>query len=146
MIYFHTEDVSFRLKNAARVKRWIQRVIQSEKKKPGSLNFIFCSDDYLLSLNRKYLKHDYYTDVLSFDFSNDERTVSGDVYISIDRVLENSAKFAKRKKSASLQANENELHRVMIHGVLHLLGYDDTTVSARKKMRQKEESCLMMRR
>jgi len=117
-------------------------VIQSEKKKTGNINFIFCSDEYLLSLNEKYLNHHYYTDVLTFDQSSDRQTVSGDIYISVDRVKENAVTHQKSEHQKA--KTENELYRVMIHGILHLLGYDDKTPSAKKKMRAKEDECLKL--
>ena len=136
MIYFHSEDVSFRLKKSAIIKSWLRRVIHSHKKKTGNINFIFCSDEYLLVLNRKYLNHDAYTDIITFDNSTKAALIEGDIFISIVRVKENAQ---------HLKVDfENELHRVMVHGVLHLLGYDDQKKSSQKEMRKKEDECLKM--
>lgn len=105
------------------------QIIDNEGFNTGALSFIFCSDDYLLELNRKHLNHDYYTDVLSFSY-NEEKTVSGDIFISIDRLRENA-------KANGVVFNE-ELSRVMIHGVLHLCGYNDKSPEEIKLMRSKE--------
>ena len=140
-VYFHTEDIAFRLKKSVQLKSWIKRVIKSEKKKTGNINFIFCSDEYLLTLNQKYLKREYYTDVITFNQSESTKTISGDIYISIDRVRENAVEHSKDDRP---QTTEKELHRVMIHGVLHLLGYDDKKKNARDEMRRKEDECLKM--
>ena len=133
-VYFHKEDVALVLKNSASVKRWIRQVIEDCRKKTGSVNFIFCSDNYLLEINRKYLSHDYFTDVITFDLSDNSEKISGDIYISIERVKGNA-----KKKSF-----EDELHRVMIHGVLHLLGFSDKTPGKQKQMRAMENNCLKM--
>ncbi len=151
-IHFHTEDVSYSLKNPLRIRLWVASVIASEEKKTGTINFIFCSDEYLLALNNQYLKHDYYTDIITFDQSDDKKIISGDIYISIDRVKENAlAKRHKRTLAPDSRTTDNkqlttnhELHRVMIHGVLHLLGYDDKRTGARKIMRKKEDMCLAL--
>lgn len=136
MIYFHTEAIPFRLKKSAELKTWIQRIIKARKKTPGNINFIFCSDRYLLELNKKYLKHDYFTDIITFNQSDDERVISGDIYISVERVRENAA--------TARHPADDELHRVMIHGILHLLGYNDKSASEKKKMRQKEDEYLKL--
>lgn len=107
----------------------LTQIIDNEGFNTGALSFIFCSDDYLLELNRKHLNHDYYTDVLSFSY-NEEKTVSGDIFISIDRLRENA-------KINGVVFNE-ELSRVMIHGVLHLCGYNDKSPEEIKLMRSKE--------
>ena len=142
-VYFHTEAISYSIKNPVRIKSWIKQVIKSENKKTGNINFILCSDEFLLGLNQQFLKHDYYTDVISFDQSNDKQTISGDIYISIDRVKENAIN-TKQQKTNTRKVVEKELHRVMIHGILHLLGYDDKTIPKKKHMRAKEDNCLKM--
>lgn len=136
MISFHTEDIKFNLKNKAILKKWIVAVIKKKKRKAGELNFIFCSDEHLLGINRQYLDHDTYTDIITFDYSkeNPKQPVSGDIFISIDRVGENAEKFSK--------SFENELHRVIIHGTLHLLGYKDKTKAAKEEMTKEEDKCL----
>lgn len=131
-VYFHKEEVDFIFEKPVRIKRWIKSVIASFKRKPGNINFIFCSDNFLLALNKKHLKHDYFTDVITFDLSEDSGTISGDIYISIERVKDNAGKGSF----------EDELHRVMIHGILHLLGYSDKTPAKQKQMRKLENQCL----
>ena len=111
------------------MKNWIQEVIRLNKHQTGHLSFVFCSDDYLLEVNKKFLNHDYYTDIITFDYS-ESNTVSGDLIISIDRVKENALTH---------QCSFNlELNRVIIHGVLHLLGFSDKTDDQISKMRELE--------
>jgi rRNA maturation RNase YbeY len=105
-----------------------------EKKKPWYINFIFCSDEYLSELNKTYLKHDGLTDILTFPFAEEPETISGDIYISVDRVKENAENFGEQM--------EQELRRVMIHGILHLMGYKDKTEDEKKRMRKKENHYL----
>lgn len=134
MISFNIEgDIPFVLKNRMNLKRWITSVATEEQKRVGELNFIFCSDDYLLNINREYLKHDYYTDVITFDYSEDRR-ISGDVFISVDTVRVNAEEFA--------QTFESELYRVMVHGVLHLCDYGDHSEDEKVLMRKKEDHYL----
>lgn len=136
MIHFHTQDIKFTLKNKTLLKQWIASVIEKKKRKPGELNFIFCSDDYLLTINKQYLDHDTYTDIITFDYSqeNEKMNICGDVYISIERVKENALKFSK--------SFEDELNRILIHGTLHLLGYKDKTKNAKAEMTKQEDLCL----
>lgn len=136
MIQFHSENIKFILKNKSALKTWITSVIVKKKKIAGEINFIFCSDDYLLDINKQYLKHDTYTDIVTFDYTKEapNQAVSGDIFISVERVEENAERFSK--------TFENELHRVMIHGVLHLLGYKDKTKTAKEEMRKQEDLCL----
>ncbi len=135
-ITFNTEDITFTLKNKTLLKRWIISVIQKKKRKTGNIAFVFCSDDYLLNINKQYLNHDAYTDIVTFDYSKEDlkQSISGDIFISVDRVKENAIKFSK--------SFDEELHRVIIHGVLHLLGYADKTKSAKAEMTKQEDSCL----
>jgi probable rRNA maturation factor len=137
MIIFNNEDITFKLKNKLLLKQWITLTIEKKKRKTGELNFIFCSDDYLLNINKQYLNHDTYTDIITFDYSKEDTKlpVSGDIYISIDRIKENAGKFSK--------TFENELQRVIIHGVLHLLGYKDKTKIAKAEMTKQEDVCLL---
>lgn len=136
MIGFNTEEITFNLKNKAILKKWISEIIAKKKRKTGYINFIFCSDEHLLNINKQFLNHDTYTDIVTFDYSKDDpkQNVSGDIFISIDRVKENAAKFSK--------TFEEELHRVIIHGVLHLLGYQDKTKKAKEEMRDEEDKSL----
>jgi rRNA maturation RNase YbeY len=136
-IYFFKSDVQFRFSRKASIIKWIERVIKKEGKKTGSINFIFCSDLFLLGINKQYLKHDYFTDIITFDYS-EGKNISGEIYISIDRVTENA-------NSLGIKI-QHELSRVIIHGVLHLLGYSDHTKSEKKEMRKKEDACLSLLR
>lgn len=135
-INYFTEDTSFTLRNKNKLRKWIQIVIGNEKKLPGNLNYIFCSDDFLYKLNIEYLNHDTLTDIITFDFSEKPDEISGEIYISIDRVKENAKKF-------NVPFNA-ELHRVMIHGILHLAGYHDKTEEEVSQMRSKEDNCLSL--
>jgi rRNA maturation RNase YbeY len=136
MIHFHTQDIKFTLKNKTLLKQWITSTIEKKKRKAGEINFIFCSDDYLLNINKQYLNHDTYTDIITFDYSQENMNlnINGDIYISTERVKENALKFSK--------SFEDELHRVLIHGTLHLLGYKDKTKIAKAEMTKQEDLCL----
>lgn len=137
MISYFSEDIKFELKGKLLNNRWIKMVIGSEIKKPGDIAFVFCSDHYILDINLKYLQHDYFTDIITFDYCEGER-ISGDLFISIDSVRENALLYGV--------AFEEELDRVMVHGVLHLLGYDDHTPEEIKVMREKEGYYLAMKK
>ena len=136
MIYFHTEDIKFTLKKKTILKKWIASTINKKKRLLGELNIVFCSDDFLLDINKQYLQHDTLTDIVTFDYSKEDIQipVSGDIFISIDRVKENAKKFSKDF--------ESELHRVIIHGTLHLLGYKDKTKPHKLEMTNQEDRCL----
>ncbi len=136
-IYFHSEEISFVLKHKKKVREWLADLIEDQSQAPGDLNYIFCSDEYLLQVNREHLDHDYYTDIITFDYC-ENGTVSGDLFISVDRIKENAKEFGKTQ--------ENELHRVMAHGLLHLLGYKDKTEKEANEMRQMEEYALNLRK
>jgi rRNA maturation RNase YbeY len=133
-IQFFPEGTSFILKNKNAIRSWLIKAIDEEKKKPWYINFIFCNDDYLLELNKIYLNHNTLTDILTFTFAEQPDIVSGDIYISVERVEENAENFGEQK--------DRELRRVMIHGVLHLVGYRDKTSIDRKIMREKENYFL----
>ncbi len=133
-IYFFSEDNDFILKDRSRLKKWIATTVEHEKGICGELNFIFTSDKYLLTINKEYLQHNYYTDIITFNY-NDGDQINGDIFISIDTVGNNS-----RLYNVSFY---EELHRVIIHGVLHLLGYDDKTEVQEKQMREKENEYLV---
>ncbi len=181
MITFNNEDITFVLKNKSKLKSWIVTTItknsprtigsiRASKKKVGNISFTFCSDSFLLNINKQYLNHDTHTDIITFDYSKDDARfstplevtargskskttkasapISGDIFISIDRVKENAATFSpidsaqgdkQRKKKPNF---EDELHRVMIHGVLHLLGYKDKSKIAKAEMTKQEDLCL----
>jgi probable rRNA maturation factor len=138
MILFNTDEVSFSLKNKAQLKKWIQAVIASYNKKTGDIAFVFCTDAYLLTINKQHLNHDTLTDIITFDYTADhpKNAISGDIFISVERVQENAKKFAS--------GLENELHRILIHGVLHLLGHTDKTKATKHKMTQAEDDCLAL--
>ena len=128
MIRFHFAN-SFTLKNKRKIKNWLKDTIVNEKKKVGDINYIFCSKEYLKKMNNDYLSKNYETDVISFDFSNDNK-ISGDIYISSETVKKNSIIFNV--------CFNNELKRVMVHGLLHLLNYNDKSKQELKIMREKE--------
>jgi rRNA maturation RNase YbeY len=134
MINIHYET-DFELENPKQFKNWITQVCESESFELGELNYIFCDDAYLLSINRKYLEHDTYTDIITFDYT-DGRTISGDVFISIERVKENSLEFS--------ETIQEELLRVMAHGLLHLMGYQDKSEKHIAEMRAKEEEKIKL--
>jgi probable rRNA maturation factor len=135
-INFFEEDITYQLKHKTQVRRWITETIIAEGYQPKELNYIFCSDSYLLQINRQYLNHDTYTDIITFDNSADEKSIAGDIFISIERIRENAAKFKVTEA--------DELHRVIIHGALHLLGYGDKNPSDKKKMTEKEDFYLRL--
>ena len=136
-INFFTEDIEFKFKKKKDLKSWIKQVIVSEKKVIGNLNYIFTSDKYLLKINQKYLNHNTYTDIITFNY-DEGNIINGDIYISIDRVKENAMKYANNF--------DNEFYRVVIHGVLHLIGYDDTNEYLEKVIRNKEDDYLKLLR
>ena len=133
-IEFFTEEVEFEVKNEEKVKTWLSQIISKYSFELESLNYIFCSDEYLHQMNVEYLEHDTLTDVITFDNSDFEGVIEGDVFISIDRIVDNAATFNI--------SPEEELHRVMAHGLLHLLGFDDKTPEKKELMRTKENECL----
>jgi len=136
-INFFEEDIRFKLKDKTKVKSWVKATIEAEGYKLQELNYIFCSDAYLLGINQQYLDHDTYTDIITFDNSEQDKVITGDIFISIERIRENAEKF----NSGEL----NELHRVIIHGALHLLGYKDKTPESKKLMTKKEDYYLGLR-
>lgn len=136
-INFFTEDVEFKLKHKAILKKWISEVVKSENQLIDDLNYIFCSDEYLLEINRQYLDHDYYTDIITFDHREEEQEpISSDIFVSIDRIKDNSNTLGV--------SFEQELYRVLIHGVLHLLGQADKTEQQQTEMRKREEASLSL--
>lgn len=136
-IHFFSEDISFILKEKNKVRNWIRNTIRSEGKKLRELNLIFCSDTYLLEINKQYLDHDTFTDIVTFDNSESPELIIGDIFISIDRIRENAAKYKVAEK--------DELHRVIIHGTLHLIGYKDKTKFDKNLMTEKEDQHLALR-
>lgn len=134
MISFNYET-DFELPNEAEYESWIQRIIESESKKEGEISYIFCDDEYLLQINIQYLDHDTLTDIISFDYTLGNE-IGGDIFISIERVKENAADF-----NVSF---DEELKRVMAHGVLHYCGYKDKSATDEQLMRQKEEEKIAL--
>lgn len=132
-INFQCQDIKFVLKEKRKVSKWINDVIKLHQKKLGNVSYIFCSNQYILELNQQYLNHSYFTDIITFDYCYDNK-VEGDIFISIDTVLDNSHRF---------KTNYNdELLRVIIHGVLHLVGFSDKTAKQQKQMRVLEDEAL----
>lgn len=136
-IKFFTENIKYNLKHKKVIKNWLKAAITKEGYTLKELNFIFCSDDYLLGINQTYLQHNDYTDVITFDNATKPKTIIGDIFISIDRVKENAALFNASTKT--------ELCRVMIHGTLHLLGYKDKTKASKTIITDKENEYLALR-
>jgi len=134
-IYFHLEEIKFVLPNKKLVRKWIISNSCSEKKEVGDINIIFTSDKYLYELNVRHLNHNTLTDIITFDYSV-ENEINGDIFISLDRVKENAKEFGI--------PTLNELHRVIIHGVLHLIGYKDKTKHQKLEMRAKEDYYLSL--
>lgn len=132
-IFFDSEDTDFRLEDEQRAASWLEGLIRRENCRLGCLNFIFCSDDYLLQLNIDYLQHDTLTDIITFPYAEPPQ-VEGDVFISIDRIRDNAMTYQT--------GFDHELRRVMAHGVLHLCGYGDKTEPESALMRQKEDEAL----
>ena len=133
-IHFFTEDVNYVIKQKRIIKNWLLSVIKSEGYSLQELNFILCSDEYLLGMNQQYLNHDTYTDVITFDNSEQPKVITGDIFISVERVKENA-------NSVKVHVSD-ELNRVMVHGTLHLLGYKDKTKTAKGQMTAKEDLYL----
>jgi len=137
-IHYFAYDIDFTLSQSPNISNWLHQVIIQHHREVAQINYIFCSDSYLLSLNQQYLGHDYLTDILTFPYHETEKApLHSDIYISIDRVYENADIYQV--------SFEDELHRVMVHGILHLLGYDDRQASDKQLLKQKEEFALKMR-
>ncbi len=135
-IRFFSEQIDFILPHQQATRTWIQRVITEQGKSVGLINYIFCSDDYLHRINLAHLAHDTLTDVISFDYSEEEAVISGDIYISIDCVKQNAKKFQV--------TFGHELARVIIHGILHFLGFHDKTPAEKTAMRAREDAMLLL--
>ncbi len=136
MVSYFVQDTDFKFVKRRLNNLWLKMVAESEVKKLGNINIIFCSDNYILDVNMKYLQHDYFTDIITFDYC-EKNILSGDLFISVDSVRENSI-FFKTEFS-------DELNRVIVHGLLHLIGYDDHTPEEQKIMREKENYYLELR-
>ena len=137
-ILFFSEGITYILKDKQKVRQWIQDTVKSEGfKRVGQLSFILCSDEYLLNINQEYLNHNTYTDIVTFDSSEEDNVIEGDIFISVERVIENANKFDVSQR--------DELHRVIIHGVLHLCGYHDKKKEEKNLMTEKENEYLLKR-
>jgi rRNA maturation RNase YbeY len=137
-INFYSQDIPFKIPKPLNTKRWIQQVIKLEEKKLDQLNYIFCSDQYLLHINKQYLNHNTFTDIITFDNSEDPEAIEADVFVSIDRVRDNALKLDNDF--------DEELHRVLVHGILHLSGHSDKSKRAKMLMRRKEDAYLSLRK
>ncbi len=136
-INFFFEDTPKKVPHVAITKNWIREIIHKEGYQLDQINYIFCSDPYLKTINKQFLDHDYFTDIITFNHAIESTDpIEADIYISMDRVSENASTFEVKF--------QNELLRVIIHGILHLLGYDDKTSTQQKEMRKKEEACLSL--
>ena len=142
MISFFNPDIDFNLPRKRILSKWLKEILLERGFHVGQINYIFCSDDYLININRDFLGHDHYTDVITFDYSSDfeiqygPNSISGDIYISIDTVRRNAELYD--------EGFHKELHRVMVHGILHLIGFDDTSVELKAEMTQQEDNALQL--
>lgn len=142
MVRFFSEDIAFNLKGKRNISKWLKTIAALEGYELGDINYIFCSDSYLLDINKQFLGHDYLTDIITFDNSEDyllekgREGVSADIYISIDTVKANGESYG--------EGFDRELLRVIAHGLLHLIGYDDVTESKQKRMRAAENRALKL--
>ena len=136
MISYFFEDTDFIFKGKALNNRWLKIVAESEIRRLGQISIIFCSDNYILDIKQRFLQHDYFTDIITFDYCEGDR-LSGDLFISVDSVRENAIEYGS--------SFNDELNRVMVHGILHLIGYDDHTDEDIRQMRSKENYYLSLR-
>ncbi len=136
MIHFFTEETSYKLKEKRNTKKWIIEVLTLFDKTAGEINYIFCNDNYLLEINKTYLSHDFFTDIITFDQSENKTKIEGEIYISIDRVNENS--------KTNVDTFDNELRRVIIHGILHLIGFGDKSPDEQAIMRSQENAMMKL--
>lgn len=136
-IFFFNEDIDFALEGETSTTSWIQNILYHEGFDDENINYIFCSDKFLLNLNQEYLDHNTLTDIITFDNSEVENHIEADIFISVERVRENADQLSK--------PFEEELHRVIIHGLLHIMGYSDKTEEDKQAMREKEDACLSLR-
>ena len=134
MIRFFNEDVSYKLTQKQVTRQWLKEQAKREGYAVGDLNYIFCSDEYVLQVNRDYLQHDYYTDIITFDQSEEQGKIEGDIFVSVERVADNAHQLGVPV--------EQEVRRVLAHGLLHLCGYSDKTDEEKNRMRAKEDEWL----
>ena len=133
MIYYNSEEIKMPKIQKRKISQWIKKVAEMHNYKVGDISYIFCSDEVILRVNREYLEHDYYTDIITFDYTEGDK-ISGDLFISLETVKTNAEKFGT--------PFEEELHRVIIHGILHLCGIDDKGPGERENMEQHENEAL----
>ena len=136
LINFFSEQINFNLNEEEQIRIWINKMAETHDKNITTINYIFCSDKYLLKINQKYLNHDNYTDIITFNNSDNLNEIEGDIFISVERVKDNAHK--------AQQNFNDELHRVIIHGLLHLIGFNDSNKEERKIIRKKEDDCLFL--
>lgn len=136
MVSYFFEDTNFKFNRRRLTSQWLKFTAESEIKRIGQVNIIFCSDNYILDINQKYLQHDYFTDIITFDYC-EGKNLSGDLFISVDTVRENAMFYGTEF--------DDELNRVIVHGLLHLIGYDDHSEEDQKTMRSKEDYYLAQR-
>ena len=136
MVSYSFEDTNLKFNRRRLTSQWLKFTAESEIKRIGQVNIIFCSDNYILDINQKYLQHDYFTDIITFDYC-EGKTLSGDLFISVDTVRENAIFYGTEF--------DDELNRVIVHGLLHLIGYDDHSEEDQKTMRSKEDYYLAQR-
>ncbi len=135
MILFHIHNTNFKISNRRAIKHWINTILNDYNRIPGDINIIFCDPEYLLNINRKYLDHDYYTDVITFPYSDpEEKKINGDIFIDVETVKQNAVKYK--------QLFFKEILRVIIHGILHLVGENDTTREQSESMKKAEDKAL----
>ena len=136
MVSYFTEDTSFAFKEKRLTSRWLKLVAESEIRRLGDISIVFCSDNYILDVNMKYLQHDYFTDIITFDYCEGDR-LNGDLFISVDSVRENASFYGTEFA--------DELNRVIVHGILHLIGYDDHSEKDIAEMRATASCCRSLR-
>jgi probable rRNA maturation factor len=135
-VQFFFTDKNVKLADRTRLKNFIASIFKREKKSASSLTYVFCSDEYLLDINKQFLQHDYYTDIITFDLSSTKGVIEGEIYVSVDRVKDNAS-----QQGVTI---ESELHRVIFHGVLHLCGYKDNKPEDKRMMRAVEDKYLKL--
>jgi probable rRNA maturation factor len=133
-IRFFSEEINFKFKNKGKTRNWLVNVLKEEKNSSQNINYIFCTDKYLAELNKQYLHNNTYTDIITFPDLSNQKKISGDLYISVERIKENAEKYH--------QPFDIELARVMVHGLLHLLGYKDKKTKDKELMTMKEDYYL----
>jgi len=136
MINFHSEAIDFKVVNPIKTKRWLKSVIKAEGFELSEINYVFCNDEYLHSINVEYLDHDTLTDIITFDNSEEDELIESDIFVSIERIIDNTKDFNT--------TFEQEFKRVIVHGILHLCGYCDKTDENEKQMREKEDYYLRL--